>query len=211
MRLVFASDTHTQHEHLVVPEGDVFIHCGDFTMDGNLRDVQSFGAWVRTLPHAHKLVIAGNHDFSFEREPQTARGRLGDGHDGLTYLQDSGITIGGLRFWGSPWQPWFYDWAFNLRRGPEIAAKWELIPERTDVLVTHGPPHAVLDLVQGDHVGCADLSRRVELLRPRVHAFGHIHEGSGTLQRDGTMFVNAAICDHAYVPTNPLRCVDVEP
>jgi predicted phosphodiesterase len=210
MRLVFASDTHNRHQRLAVPDGDVFIHCGDFTMNGDLASVQSFGAWVRALPHRNKIVIAGNRDLSFQDAPKIAQRTLRGGEDGLIYLEDSGIVIDGIAIWGSPWQPWFYDWAFNLQRGPEIAAKWQLIPEQTNVIVTHGPPIGILDFVHGDHVGCADLLNRIEELRPRVHAFGHIHEGAGTEERNGTTFVNASICDGSYEPTNPVRVVDIE-
>jgi hypothetical protein len=139
-----ASDTHERHSNVVVPDGDVFIHAGDFTMVGDLRKVAAFGAWVRALPHRKKLVIAGNHEITFEHSLEAALRALGNGRDGLIYLQDSGGDIDGVSFWGSPWQPWFYDWAFNLRRGPMIAAKWNLIPASTDVLITHGPPMGTL-------------------------------------------------------------------
>jgi len=210
MRIVIASDTHEQHAGIVVPDGDVFVHCGDLTYRGDPKAIGAVGTWVRSLPHAHKLVIAGNHDLLFENGLVMARHALGDGHDGLVYLQDSGITIEGVRFWGSPWQPWFYDWAFNLQRGPDIAAKWALIPDSTDVLITHGPPLGILDLAPiGGHVGCGDLLDRIAIVRPKVHVFGHIHEGSGVEQRDGTTFVNASICDGQYRPLNPVRVVDV--
>lgn len=210
MRLVLASDTHDRQGGLTVPEGDVFIHAGDFTMNGNLKAVAAFGAWIRALPHRHKVVIAGNHELSFEKTPAAARQALRDGADGLIYLQDGGVTLDGISFWGSPWQPWFRDWAFNLRRGAEIAAKWDLIPAGTDVLVTHGPPMGILDVVPvGGHVGCTDLLKRINDIRPRVHAFGHIHEGSGIQERSGTIFVNASICNGAYNPVNPFRVVDL--
>jgi predicted protein tyrosine phosphatase/predicted phosphohydrolase len=209
LRLVIASDTHEQHAQLAVPEGDVFIHCGDITYNGDLRAIADFGAWLAALPHQHKLVIAGNHDFAFEHVPAPARKALGSDKNGVRYLQDSGVTISGVCFWGSPWQPWFFDWAFNLRRGPALAAKWQLIPERTDVLITHGPPMGILDDVRGDHVGCGDLLTRVAAVKPRVHAFGHIHEGSGIFVQDGTTYVNASICDEQYRPGNPIRVVDI--
>jgi predicted phosphodiesterase len=209
MRLVLASDTHERHAQLVVPDGDVFIHAGDFTMNGEFGAVRSFGAWIRGLPHRRKLVIAGNHELTFERVLTGALRALGDGRDGVTYLQDRGETIDGISFWGSPWQPWFCDWAFNVRRGPTIAAKWDLIPARTDVLITHGPPMGVLDYVHAEHVGCADLRDRIAVIRPKVHIFGHIHAGSGMQTIDDVTYVNASICDEEYQPTNPCRVVDI--
>jgi hypothetical protein len=210
LRLVFASDTHERHQGLIVPDGDVFVHAGDFTMLGSTKAIKAFSDWIRALPHPNKIVIAGNHDIAFEETPKAARQALQDGEDGLIYLQDNGVTIQGVSFWGSPWQPAFFDWAFNLPRGPVIAAKWDMIPAGTDVLITHGPPMGILDLVPGGgHVGCADLLERIYDLQPRVHAFGHIHEGTGMDGRDGTTFVNASICDGAYRALNPCRVVDI--
>jgi predicted phosphodiesterase len=210
MRLVFASDTHARHASLHVPDGDVFIHCGDLTMGGKLSDISAFGTWVHALPHQHKIVIAGNHDFAFERSPERAREALGEGTHGLAYLEDSALSLEGLKLYGSPYQPWFYDWAFNLQRGPQLAAKWSAIPNDTDVLITHGPPMWIRDEVRGDHVGCADLWNRVAQIRPLVHAFGHIHEGSGVAERDGIYFINASICDAGYQPVHPCRVVDID-
>jgi Icc-related predicted phosphoesterase len=101
------------------------------------------------------------------------------------------------------------DWAFNLPRGPRLAAEWAKIPDTTDVLITHGPPMGILDHVWGEHVGCADLLARIAAVKPKVHAFGHIHEGSGVLVQDGTTYVNASICDGEYRPVNPIRVVDL--
>ncbi|MCU0866457.1 MAG: metallophosphoesterase, partial [Planctomycetes bacterium] len=127
-----------------------------------------------------------------------------------TYLEDSEVTVDGVRIWGSPWQPWFYDWAFNLERGPAIAAKWDRIPAGIDVLVTHGPPAGILDRTdQGDAVGCADLLAAVRRVRPKLHVFGHIHEAYGTLEQDGVRFVNASNCSVRYRPVQPPIVVDL--
>ena len=138
MRIVAVADTHTFEDDLGdVPEGDVFVHAGDMLRAGTLEELEPVAARIRTLPHATKIIVAGNHDWCFVREPQRARALLGDAH----YLEDSGLEAGGVRFWGSPWQPAYNNWAFNLPRGEPLAAKWALIPEDTDVLITHGPPH----------------------------------------------------------------------
>lgn len=209
MRIVLASDTHEQHAGLDVPIGDVFIHAGDFTMLGKLPKVRAFGNWIRALPHRYKIVIAGNHELTFETDLEAGLEALGAGRDGLTYLQDSGIVIDRVSIWGSPWQPWFYDWAFNLPRGAPIAERWKLIPEGTQVLITHGPPFGILDSVRTEHVGCADLLTRVGEVQPKLHAFGHIHAGSGVATSNGIQFVNASICDEQYSPTNPVRVIDI--
>lgn len=207
MRLLIVSDTHGKHREIDMPDGDVFIHAGDMSMKGRMSEISAVGEWLQALPHRHKIVVAGNHDFAFELSRGLAAKALGEG---VTYLEDSGVTIEGIRFWGSPWQPWFYDWAFNLYPGPALAQKWALIPPSTDVLITHGPPRNILDEVgKGEHAGCVDLAARLDDLSVRVHAFGHIHESSGLLEQDGRVYVNASICDGSYNATNPARVVDI--
>lgn len=193
-----------------LPDGDVLIHAGDFSMMGKGWEIESFAAWLAGQPHRHKIVVAGNHDWLFQRRPAEARELLPvDVH----YLADSSAEIEGVRFWGSPWQPEFGDWAFNLPRGKVLAAKWALVPEGVDVLVTHGPPFGVLDTVVPDneHVGCADLAVELTRIRPKVHVFGHIHSGAGMEVRDGTTYVNASICNERYQVANRATVVEVTP
>lgn len=205
MRLVCLSDTHGRHD-VHVPDGDVLVHAGDLTGSGSLAEIAKAHAWLADLPHAHKVVIAGNHDHGFQRTPDEARALM----TGVTYLEDEGVAIEGVRFYGSPWQPWFFDWAFNLQRGPDLAAVWARIPDDTDVLVTHGPPRGILDRIHsGLEVGCDDLRAAVARVRPTVHVFGHIHEAYGELERDGTRFVNASTCTLRYEPTQPPIVVDL--
>jgi Icc-related predicted phosphoesterase len=200
LTLVLISDTHGHHRAVKIPNGDVLVHAGDLTMDGDLDDVVDFNNFLGALPHRHKIVVAGNHDFCFERHRESAEAALTN----AVYLEDSEVTIEGVRFYGSPWQPWFFDWAFNRRRGPDIQAKWELIPPGIDVLITHGPPAGHGDkLDSGERVGCADLLAAMDRVRPRLHVFGHIHEGVGVTSNGPTTFINASICDPAYRPSNP--------
>jgi predicted phosphodiesterase len=212
VRIVCLSDTHNRHDQLRIPDGDLLIHAGDATMHGTAEEVAAFDTWLAAQPHRHKLLVAGNHDFLFQQRPRVARGLL----KSAAYLEDSGIEIEGLRFWGSPWQPWFFDWAFNLRRGAPLREKWALIPEGTDVLVTHGPPEGILDMVGvgkavdgHDHAGCEELREAVLRLRPRLHVFGHIHEGYGREALDGIEFVNACNCDRLYRAVNAPLVVDL--
>ena len=227
-RLVIISDTHNQHAQLKIPEGDLLIHAGDFSGTGTLKQTVSFIDWLTAQPHAHKIFIAGNHDLTLQAElyerswRRFHRERADDAAirdyieqkeraGALHYLRDREITAAGLRIYGSPWQPEFYDWAFNLPRGPQIAQIWSKIPARVDVLVTHGPPFGILDRVaSGERVGCEDLAREVlGRVRPRVHAFGHIHEGYGVVEREGIRFVNASCCDLDYAPLQAPVVLDV--
>lgn len=114
------------------------------------------------------------------------------------------MTLEGIKFYGSPWQPWFFDWAFNLQRGAEIRAKWDLIPLDTDVLITHGPAFGILDkTTRGARVGCEELLKVIEQVKPQLHVFGHIHEAYGIYSNDNLSFVNASNCDVQFNLVNP--------
>lgn len=203
MKLVCISDTHCRMNCVALPEGDVLIHAGDLTFDGSLGEIKQELEIIAAAPHKHKVVIAGNHDWCFDninrkRMEKTCK-KLG-----ITYLRDEAVTINGVKFYGSPWQPRFFDWAFNVDRGPKIAEKWAVIPDDVEVLITHGPPMGVLDpAYRGERVGCADLlDRIVQLKQLKVHVFGHIHPGYGTMEEYGVKFVNASTCNERYNPVN---------
>lgn len=210
MRLACISDTHNQHDALRLPSGDVLIHAGDFTGVGRSHEVEAFAKWLGAQPHRHKILIAGNHDWLFERDNAQARAWLARYCPKAHYLQDSGVEIEGVKFWGSPWTPLFLNWAFNLKRGQPLADKWAQVPSDTQVLITHGPPWGILDLTRhGENVGCKDLKDALnKQISPKVHVFGHIHEGYGTWTRLGTKFVNASSCTEFYEATNAPVVID---
>lgn len=192
MRFVAISDTHGRHSALRVPDGDVLLFAGDMCERGTLREIESFADFLSSLPHKHKVVIAGNHDFPFQRTPESARAIMRS----FTYLEDSGTEVEGCKIYGSPWQPEFYDWAFNLPRGKALEEIWAKIPEDTDVLITHGPPFGVLDTTHdGRRVGCEALAERRRGLNLKVHVFGHIHEGYGQQACRQCCSLNASIFD----------------
>lgn len=202
-KIVCLSDTHNCNEQISVPAGDILIHAGDATIRGSIPEVVAFNKWFANLPHRIKIFVAGNHDWLFETNNLYARELL---HHKIIYLQDSFTEIEGLKIYGSPYQPRFYDWAFNLNRGAELAEKWESIPVDTDILITHGPPHGILDEVPRqfwiENTGCEELIKKVEEIRPKAHIFGHIHCGYGTMEKFGVKFINASNCDESYEPTN---------
>jgi predicted phosphodiesterase len=198
MKIVLISDTHLRHRShwIKVPDCDLVIHAGDALIGGEKDELQSFLEWFTELPARHKVFCAGNHDVFFEKYPDQARAFL---PDSVIYLQDSGVEIEGLKIWGSPWQPEFQNWAFNLPRGDALKAKWDKIPSDLDILITHGPPWGILDMSSyGVPVGCEELRAAVNLRPPRLHVFGHVHPGYGVGKVGQTLFVNAAICDEAY-------------
>jgi len=209
VRIVCISDTHGQHTKLSVPDGDVLIHAGDFMAFGDTpKEVVDFNQWLGKQPHRHKVVIAGNHDLMFERHPGAARELLGN----AIYLENSGAEIAGFTIWGSPVQPEFNNWAFNVARGAAIRRYWKMIPANTDVLVTHGPPFGVLDKAHPSsaHVGCEELAKAVEQIKPGLHVFGHIHGGHGLSSSKDTQFVNASVVNEAYRLVHEPQVVEIE-
>lgn len=208
MKLTFFSDTHKKHDRLIFNGGDVLLFAGDLTSRGSLADVEKFAQFVGELNYKYKLIIAGNHDFCFENKDRMDAEKILQDH-GLIYLNDSGFEVDKIKFWGSPIQPWFHDWAFNRKRGKDILAHWNLIPNDIDVLITHGPPHGVLDkCFHGERVGCEELMKTVKKIRPKIHAFGHIHEEYGTMKIDETLFVNACNLNETYQVVN--QPIDIE-
>jgi len=211
VRIVCISDTHERHEQITLPDGDLLICAGDVTANGNLVSLERFARWLQRQPHQHKILIAGNHDFCFEGNAARGESVMRTCAPDVHYLQDRGVLIDGVRVWGSPWQPRFFDWAFNLDRGPLLAEKWALIPADTDILVTHGPPFGTLDLTpRGDRAGCEALAARLNDLPVRLHVFGHIHHGYGVVERGHRISVNASICDKGYLPANAPIVVEMD-
>lgn len=211
MKLVCISDTHSLHRSIAdIPDGDVLIHSGDSLGRGSLDNIEDLNDWLGTLPHRYKIVIAGNHDWAFQDTPELAREALTN----AIYLEDSGVEIDGVSFWGSPWTPNFMNWAFMLERGQPLQDVWSLIPEHTDVLITHSPPLGYGDGVELGlgfrNVGCRDLLERIDKLRLKAVVFGHIHEGYGVYQRGGTQLINASTCTEHYEPCNPPIVIELD-
>lgn len=217
MRITLISDTHTKHDELSydpkdLPGGDLLIHAGDLMNSGrNPMDIYEFCKWFDGLEqYHHKVFIAGNHDRLFETDPEMAS-KIYTSYKNITYLQDDWAQVGDDNFmakiWGSPWQPEFYSWAFNLPRcGDRLKEKWALIPEDTDILITHGPPQDHLDVsgppYNEPHLGCELLREKVDEQPPKIHVFGHIHGGYGYKFHNGTHFFNASILNERYEYVN---------
>ena len=216
MQIVAISDTHENfYSPESMPPGDVLIHAGDFTNIGSISAIRRFAVWLDTISSKYNkiLVIAGNHDVSFERNSREAKWTLHNyGPANLCYLQDGQFDFQDKKFYGSPWQPEFgCNWAFNLPRGEQLAQKWSKVPENTDILITHGPPFGILDPGRGeDNVGCKDLAIAVtEVIRPRLHIFGHCHSGTGRIRKNSTLYINAAACDESHKLVNPPQIIQL--
>lgn len=203
VRVVCISDTHNSQP--VIPSGDIVIHAGDLTENGSFDEVQTSLNWLSSLPHKHKILVAGNHDVLLDdaflsKHPERRYGQSKSRHDldwgDVTYLRDSAITLEisdntlewhantsnrTITIFGSPWTPQYGSSAFQYR--PSNYDHWEEIFSALnhvpDIIVTHGPPHLHLDKRDFHRAGCPYLAQEIRRLRPRLHVFGHIHVGYG--------------------------------
>jgi len=217
------SDTHGFHDQLDMGSGDLLIHAGDFTCRGSREEVQEFADWIKKLDFKEKLIIAGNHELSFDEErfeqrlvkfqskpsqldsikkncdPKIFKDILCEGVDNIHYLEHEGIRLFGYNIFGSPYIPPISDWAFMLN-AKERREKWQQVPATTDILVTHTPPLGIMD---GSHRGCESLLAELSRISPRLHIFGHVHESYGQhslhhMSGETSTLINAAIVDEDY-------------
>lgn len=219
MKITFISDTHARHRRLDLPVGDLLIHAGDIMTSGyNSYELQDFCRWFDAQYYDVCAFIAGNHDRFIENEPEKAM-EIINSYD-VDYMQDGGFEYGDypdemVKVYGSPWQPEFYSWAFNLpRNGEELAKVWNDIPEDIGILVTHGPPFGHLDTIgpqSTNNLGCELLRARVDEIKPKIHVFGHIHGGYGYKFHNGTHFINASVLNESYEYRNKPITIDWDP
>jgi Icc-related predicted phosphoesterase len=208
MRLVVISDTHGRHEDLGVLEGDVLIHCGDFCdVSGSTEvDVENVDAWFAQQRFQAIVCIGGNHDFGALMRVECQEPVF----QNAVWLLDEAYTFGGVKFYGSPWVPQLMGWAFYLS-DEELQQKWSMIPEETDVLITHTPPHGILDEPRSSrvHGGCPHLRDRVRVVRPTYHLFGHEHASAGTERHGDTTFINASSANSSLEVVHPPVVLDL--
>lgn len=206
MKIAIISDTHGLHEQLEMPEADVLVHCGDFSH--SRKSARLFLEWFSTQDYKYKVLIAGNHDRWFEKMGyDTIQQVLKDYGTDIIYLQDTEVIIEGVKFYGTPWVPQFFDWAF-MGTESYLSNKFKKIPEDTQVLITHGPQYSVLDTVNENRsVGSTALRDRIKTLPNLVlHTFGHIHSGTGRVDTD-YISINAANSYEYYEDTTTLKPV----
>ena len=211
VRIVCISDTHNRYRELTVPDGDILIHAGDITRRGYFSELKDFNDWMQTLPHKHKVVIAGNHELSldptskaesvkFEPEDPSEKDLPSEYYKSIFvnchYLEYGSADISGLKIYGFPGSLIYGKrWAFQFEgEGQEQQEKINSIPTETDILVTHGPPYGVGDTSsRGTNEGDIELLKEVEgRIKPKLHIFGHIHEDYGMWTNGVTTFVNAS-------------------
>jgi Icc-related predicted phosphoesterase len=210
--------------------GDLLVIAGDLTAGDTIDEYLEFSDWLTLQKYERKIIIAGNHDNLAQEGIDVELGYVKIARvvpilsDKAVYLCDSGTEFEGLKIWGSPWTPWFHGVnprcnAFMLHEG-RLEAKFELIPDDTDILVTHGPAFGILDTVKrinfddrdDSRAGSRSLSKYVFKhtcqQRSFLHVFGHIHESYGKIRIGAADFVNCSHVNECYEPVNkPIRII----
>ena len=229
MRILFTSDSHSLQNEIPkqwLMEADAICHSGDICLKGSFQEGHAFMEWFSELPYKHKIFTVGNHDICFDPSHPRYKyfkqdfdrvypDKIGNIREiipeNITFLDNSSIEIDGLKFWGFPQTPEFYNWAFNVPRGAELAKFTDQIPLDTDVLLTHGPPQGILDMtMRGEYVGCEELKNRLEEVKPLVHSFGHIHEARGVVKTEDTLFLNSSVVNLNYFVVNKPYLVEID-
>lgn len=198
LRIVCISDTHGFHQKLgEIPEGDVLIHAGDFTLFGKEDHIRDFNDWLGSLPRKTKLVTMGNHENNANwhrraAELLTNATLLRNARFELPVVLEQRTTTGtsassrsSVVFYGAD----FY-WPCQGAN-----PYFENIQSDVDVLIAHGPAKGFAD----GEKGCEALRNTVERIRPTLVVSGHIHFAYGVACLNycgdvSTLFVNAANC-----------------
>lgn len=226
IKIVAISDTHNEHNKIIIPECDILIHAGDESGLGREFEIRNFAKWLDKQSVKHIIWTPGNHSVEFANNyPKSIDWFKEECPRGHILLHDS-IIIENIKIFASPWTPFFLDWAYNAGRTiieaayyqkPFIGDLWKDIPEDTEILITHGPPYKILDelvridnIPKGEFAGCQELSSRIQNLKKlKHHFFGHIHYWGGqTVEQNGILYHNVSICDEMYLPKN--KIIEIE-
>lgn len=211
IRFVCISDSHSLFFNF--PPGDVLLHAGDFTKKGTSDEVLQFANYLKTTNYQYKIIIAGNHDSPFDIsnfddimkkrrnpypcDPYAVKRLFKD----FIYLEDSFVNVFGYTVWGTPWTHQHYKGAFTIKEKYILGQKFQQIPLGVDIVLSHSPPNGILDRSKDNrHLGSEVLAETIRMIKPKVHVFGHIHEGHGVQTIDGTTYINASVCNNRYQP-----------
>lgn len=209
MRFVCTSDIHNRQGEITMPEGDCLIIAGDMTGTGDYQQLYKFGQWLSFQDYKHKVIIAGNHDIGLQEWRDLILNECFP--PDVIYLEDSGVELEGIKIYGTPWMPFYNDWAF-MKEEWLLAPHYNAIPDDTEILITHCPPNSILDLTLKDcRYGSTNLYERIKRLPAlRHHVFGHIHESAGIEVIGDVTFHNVAALDRSYQYKNPPQVFDYD-
>lgn len=225
-KVTFLSDTHTRTNFdIPLPGGDLLIFAGDCMSSGYaLNELEDFVYWISKQDYTYKVCIAGNHDRYCENFPKYMVKDIFERYydDGVRYIQDELIELCGLKIYGTPYQPFFCDWAFNIKDSGTLKNIFKMCPDGVDIFVTHCPPYDILDkshlsrpfygMTGEEPLGSKELLEAINEMevKPKVNVFGHIHgDGGKMVEIDGVKYINASICDEKYKPTNEVISIEL--
>lgn len=199
-KIVIIGDTHREEHNIEFPHGDILIHTGDYDIY-EMSNLIWLNEWFGNLDFKQIICIAGNHETYL---PQLGKEKIKNILTNAIYLEHEYLELEGLKIFGSPYTPEFFNWAFMYPRCSEDAKNlWKQIPKNLDILITHGPPYNILDVnKRKQHCGCEVLEREVFNKKPKNHVFGHIHTVSKNdpkyLKKEGINFYNVSLLNENY-------------
>lgn len=203
-RCIFISDTHGCHQEVIdgktvdlqITDGDVLVHCGDFSARGTVLNIVSFNEWMGKQSHRRKICGPGNHDCAVQINPSLSKGLLTNAE----LMIHEPFDINGIPCFFTPWQPFYKNWSYNEKVDLTRKRLFDMIPDNVEILFSHCPPYGYLDKgFQAPHVGDKMLLERIrELKKLRYVVFGHIHNGRGSVQNNGITFINCSLLNDRY-------------
>lgn len=207
MQITIISDTHNEHDLIKLDSGDLLIHCGDVGTKGIFTEGSNFLWWFVKQPFKYKILVPGNHDKKLKEHPELISLAK---NLGIHMLQNEGITLEGISFWGGTFVAKVRDGKYKQSFEERVDA-WKNMPSAgVDILITHSPPQFILDANErGEHCGCDILLSKVRDLKPKYHLFGHIHEqGHKEVKTTNTTYINCCNKNHEYKLTYPPKKIE---
>lgn len=204
IKIIHISDTHSQYP-IITEYADILIHTGDFSIGGHPGEYDVFNNWLNDLKIPHKIVILGNHDLDYFKDDGTIGKKL---LTNAQVLNTELVVIENIKIFGVQWHI-FNTWNFMSQSDYQNNHNggWNKIPDNMDIVLTHQPPHGILD-DDTHHWGSYDTLMAIKKTKPAYHLFGHIHQAFGNreVNIDGKIikFYNSALQDefsHGLVNT----------
>jgi Icc-related predicted phosphoesterase len=197
-KITCISDTHGKHWDIKTEGGDLLILAGDYEIL-TIEDLRDFRSWLNKQQYRYRVLVMGNHDFLFSKQPvEFLRNQFTNCH----ILYNDAIIVDGIKIWGSPMSPKFLNWAYMASEF-DLSEIYSKIPKDTDIIISHSPPHAILDsLPDGKHVVSYALQGILKKINPKLFVCGHIHGAADDYFNGKTLFVNASVLDEKYQLVN---------